>query len=357
MKNKNNNNILYLFIIIIVCLIYLIYKKNYLENFTETLETFDIIIIAGQSNACGAGSRNSGLSTRGPISTIDTTNPNIKQITGNYTGRSATINNSIILANDPLEHTQDRRSWNPSVGFGMSFAREYIANNPTKKILIVGCGFGGSGVLTSNSSGARWQVTPMASRNLSKDLYWMTIERLRTVRSKVHADSKVVAFLWHQGETDSQFIFNSNSTETLKTQYKNKLKESLEGMRTEIKTMFSMTRNYPIMLAGLYPDRWRNRVTRVVNNASNSLVMTRLIQQTCSNGDPNKIVNGIFVPTVEIRSSGSYNFNHALTGDSSMDSSGNIVSENNTNSHFSATSIRELGKRYYYYYTVEKNNL
>ena len=116
-----------------------------------------------------------------------------------------------------------------------------------------------------------------------------------------------------------------------------------------------MTKNYPIMVAGLCPDLWRNRITRVVNSGSRGQGTTQIIQQSCSAGDPNKIINGIFVPTIAIPSAGSYGtqFNRDLEGDSAMNSSGATTQNNQGHSHFSATSIRELGKRYYYYYTVE----
>jgi len=49
-----------------------------------------------------------------------------------------------------------------------------------------------------------------------------------------------------------------------------------------------------------------------------------------------------------------HDFNRRLEGDAVMNTSGNITRENSGNTHFSATSIRELGRRYFYFYDMIK---
>ena len=85
MKRKKNYLLIIFIIISIIVLFRFLYVRLRKENFT-TLETYDIIIIAGQSNSLGRGSRNHNPSQSGntlslrKISPDDDSNPLIKQL-------------------------------------------------------------------------------------------------------------------------------------------------------------------------------------------------------------------------------------------------------------------------------------
>jgi hypothetical protein len=340
---KNNYIIILLSVLIFISVTYLI-SNNY-ENF-QTATNYDIIIIAGQSNACGAGTRNTGTSIRGPIynAANDAPNPRIKQLSKT---------NTIIEARDPLDHSQDRTGYRPSVGFGMSFAKEYIRNERLtgeRNILIIGCGWGGSSMFNSEYY---WKK-PTAGNNLSKSLHNITISRVNAAKPLIGRTSKIVAFLWHQGESDSSYIATNTTNYNL---YKAALKETLTSMRSEIMRFYNQTYQFPILLGGLTPDTWINRITHARFPAANSDTMTFLIQKVSNPSDPDYIIKSSFVPSFSIPPpTGTYNFNYRLQSDNELDSKGvNIPGKEGSGvSHFSATSMRHFGIRYFYYYNLIK---
>jgi hypothetical protein len=359
MKNKK---IFFIFIIFICILLFLL-SNNSIENF-NTSEVYDIIVVAGQSNACGAGTRNicdsrvlpgcnntidlkKNSSKRGIITNIpnmyEQNFSDIKQFTGNYSSRDASLNNKIIDNAIRFEHIQERESTGVSNSFGYHFATQYfvnIAKPNRRKVLIVGCGYGGSGM---NPNGTYyWWRKPNNGDNTTRSLYNLTIERLRTLKNVlgVNNSSKIVAFLWHQGESDSIFVGDPSKPENA-ILYKSQLKNSLTGIRTSIMGIFNQSYQYPIMLGGLCPAR---------SASSYSIEMSRIISEVSNRADTNYIPKSIFIPTGALSNTGSYNFSNKLEGDSIKDVNGNIIELNSGVSHFSASSNRELGKRYFYFY-------
>lgn len=359
MKNKK---IVFIFLILI-CILLLLLRNNTIENF-NTSEVYDIIVVAGQSNACGAGTRNvcdsRGLpgcnntidlkknsSKRGVITNIpnmyEQNFSDMKQFSGNYSSRDASLNNKIIDNAIRPEHIQERGATSVSNSFGYHFSKEYLLNiaRPNRrKVLIVGCGYGGSGM---NPNGRYyWWRKPNNGENTTLSLYNLTIERLRTLKNVlgVNNSSKIVAFLWHQGESDSTSVGDPSKPENA-ILYKSQLKNCLTGIRTSIMGIFNQSYQYPIMLGGLCPAR---------SLSSYSIEMSRIISEVSNRGDINYISKSIFIPTGALSNTGSYNFTNKLEGDPDTDASGNITSMNSGVSHFSASSNRELGKRYFYFY-------
>ena len=345
---------------------------------------YDIVVIAGQSNGYGYGRRNVCDSTRlpgcgavvdlrknstlvGPITNIpnlyDSPNSKIKQFSGEWNS-DTTKRNKIIEAIDPLETFVSFGTGTNS--FGMSFAKDYIADSQiaigTRNLLLVNCSYPGTGV-DSGLDSMKWRK-PTANDDLSKSLYTKTVQRLKNLKTLLHPtnDSKVVAFLWHQGETDE-----TTATTTGKRNYKNKLKESLEGMREEIIGIFNNNNDsyiFPILLGGLCLDVQFNRITGVINTASKRQEMCKIISEVSNPNDAYYIEKSVFV------SSDYFTFSPRLESNTELDASGNSVgiryadgrfmscaSEDATerrscedNTHFSASANRELGKRYFHYY-------
>ena len=399
MRKKN-----YLIPIIIVALLFislLILTSNPIEKFQATSPTsqvYDIIIVAGQSNAMGYGFRNAcdisnslpgcttaadrirhnNNSTRTSAITniansYESTNPRIKQFSGENAAVEAN-RNKIIDMSEPLQHFQARAS--RYVSFTFHFAKEYLARTSmgSRQVLIVGCGWPGSSMFPalSPTGDRRFWRKPIATDNLTLSLYNMTVQRLRNVKNQLAPtnNSRVVAFLWHQGETD---ISSTVRSEANKTAYKTALKESLIGMRTEIMSIFNNNNSrytYPILLGGLSFDNNINRVTGVAMTPTvpptvppatplPELTGVRLMSQVISElsvpTNPNYIQKSAFVSTHSLPAVGrpTYDFSKHLEGNSTMDPTGRIIGADD-NSHFSATANREFGKRYFHYYNTIK---
>lgn len=140
-----------------------------LRDFTK--EAFDILIQAGQSNAEGSG--------LGPVD------------------QPYQVNDQVFYLNSDLTITQacERVLGNHiQSNFSLSFARQYLQNGRLeegRKLLILRCAVGGTGFLDN-----RWGMTD--------DLYLQMMEMIRTAL-QLNPENRLVAFLWHQGETDAIF--------------------------------------------------------------------------------------------------------------------------------------------------------
>ena len=386
MRKKN-----YLIPIIIVALLIislLILTSNPIEKFQATRPTsqvYDIIIVAGQSNAIAYGKRNScdsrnllaGCTTPadrirhnrnstivGAIATstsYELPNPKIKQFSSENNAVTAN-RNKIIDMSEPLQHFDQRSP--AHVSFAFHFAKEYLAriSMGSRQVLIVGCAWPGASMIpssTTNYAGSprKFWRKPIEGDNTSLSLYNRTVRRLQNVKNQLAPsnNSKVVAFLWHQGETNMTY---STLNEQNKNTYKSALKESLTGMRTEIMSIFNNNNSgymFPILLGGFPLDKDINRITKVVNPLGTSRAMSQVVSEVSNPGDPNYIQKSAFVSTHSLPAVGrpTYDFSKHLEGNSTMDPTGRIIGADD-NSHFSATANREFGKRYFHYYNTIK---
>lgn len=336
---------------------------------------YDIVIIAGQSNAVGCGIRNvcevatfagcegkvdlrKNSTVQGAIrlagyELIDTNK--VKMFSSDHDSADYVHpnKNKIVDIREPLDHTVARNPAEDSnkISFATSFAREYITKTSmgSRKLLIVGCAITATGI-------REWII--------NGELYNVTIDRLRKVRSclSVSNNSKVVAFLWHQGESDMTSIFSSANVGTTKTSYKSILRTSLTGMRTAIMPIFDNSNGgytFPILLGGLSYDKQWNRITGVKMDGLNARGQRTEYRQEMSEliselSDPNDIY---FIPKSAFVSSDYFTFLPRLEGNSVMDASGDetYTYGSDGNHHFSATSMRELGRRYFFFFTTIKN--
>jgi hypothetical protein len=136
-----------------------------------TGEHFDIIIQAGQSNSDGTG--------YGPAE-----NPWIPTENVWYLNFDCTLS----LAREAVNGNEIQSN------YSLSFAREYMAKGllaEGRKLLILRTSIGGTGFLDK-----RWGMTD--------DLYLHMMEMIRTALA-LNKENRLVAFLWHQGETDAIF--------------------------------------------------------------------------------------------------------------------------------------------------------
>jgi len=347
-----------LIFIIIILIIILIFNNNINNNEKfQTNQVYNIIIIAGQSNSKGTGSRNIGLnaSKYGAILTIpdDSIDNDIKMFD--------TFHSRVLSAQNPISTLESWSSVNKRadvgnhfdncnlVGFALTFAKAYKSyrnRTPNSQIMIAGCSYSGSGFNTASKELPYWwrptdsnitYYNPDPNKKETgkvSSLYLMTKNKLLNMKNNIHHNSKVVAILWHQGETDSGYIYNTAN----KNQYLSWVTELFRNLRNDVKNIFPQSStNVPILLGGLCPETYRNRITGKTTTSGFSN-MTSFIKNTIVPS----ISNSYFVSAEPITG-----FQRYLEGDNVLDSSGNEIQANTGNYHFSADSQREFGKRYY----------
>jgi hypothetical protein len=355
LKNLKVNYIIIFTLFILVTFLVV----NSTSGFTNQ-ESYDIVIIAGQSNAVGFGTRNHSSKTKfGATSSEDLPDSNIKMYC-----KDGNIRNAV----HPFDHLYD---WNSKkyrapisgssssdncneVGFGLTFSKEYLksAKKVNSKVLLVGCAYGGTSFSKpqrlNSSNGIWWRTTDDPNylftdtniRGSVRSLYLWTKEKITNMKAKVGPNSKVVAILWHQGEGDTDFCMTNRTNKNLYISYINTLFASL---RTDIRTLFPNSTSVPILLGGLSPElirkRDKNHSFRPGMNSTSG--MTYFIQ----NSVVPSIQNAYFVPSDPIPNS---KFTDYLEGDNEVNSAGDTTKENRSHVHFSASSQREFGKRYAY---------
>jgi len=367
-----NNNIL---IVIIILISFLLINNEESFEATSNLETYDIIIIAGQSNSVGFGRRNHLTPTLfGATSSEDLPDPNIDMYCKNGTIRKAqhpidslygwNSRNCIVPKTGitpglgPVGNSFDNSN---AVGLSLQFAKEYIKSNKktNSKALIVGCGMGGTGFINPVSRIPYWwRPANSTTHNYVDDkgnpqrdsrdnivtskivtsLYLMTKTKLTEMKAKVNPNSKVVAILWHQGESDSGECAMNEKNRLDYIRYINRL---FSDLRNDIKTLFPNSTNVPILMGGMCPEMYRNRITRKISQTSHFKLMSEFIK----NRVVPSITNCKFVSAEPMEPLN--RFNRYLEGNSQMDAQGKVTDAKDDNIHFSATSLREFGKRYF----------
>jgi hypothetical protein len=240
-------------------------------------EIFDIILQGGQSNAEGCGT--------GPI--VNEYQPNDNILYMNNTDREKFTHEYFI-------ETAQERVWGEDKvnEFALSFAKEYqkkrLISRPGRKILILRTAVGGTGWRDK-----RWGMTD--------DLY---LNMMAMIKAALELNPKnlLVAFLWHQGETDAG---------TGREHYDH-LSELVYSVRH--------TYNYGVLdlpfIAGDFVSEWK------LKNLQACEPTVQAIRDVC------KDVGGAFVETSDLKSN---NQEHG----------------NGDEIHFSRNALDILGRRYF----------
>lgn len=176
-----------------------------------SLEKFDIIIQAGQSNSEGCGIGNATVPfVQGPDIFYMENDLSIctahEYVSGNY-----------IIAN-----------------FSLSFSRRYMSSGflePGRKILILRAAVGGTGFRDK-----RWGI--------NDDLYLKMVEMTKTAL-ELNPQNRLAALLWHQGETDA--ILNAGRQEHY---------DNLTQMVNSVRNTFNCP-DLPF-IAGDFVSHWKN---------------------------------------------------------------------------------------------------
>ncbi|MBE6653018.1 MAG: sialate O-acetylesterase [Ruminococcaceae bacterium] len=250
-----------------------------LKDFSK--EAFDVIIQAGQSNSEGYafGHLEAPYSPDGRVwymNENDTISLAVEKVAGNG-----------IQAN-----------------FSLPFAREYVNAGRLagdRKLLILRAAVGGTGFLDN-----RWKLTD--------DLYLHMMEMIRTALA-LNPENRLVAFLWHQGETDAGLHATFD-------QHYNHLKTLVESVRTAFDVP-----NLPF-IAGDFVHDWRDV------NAEICAPVLDAIRAVCHDCTP-----AAFVETDGLKSNAQEAIDHPLGW-----GNGDII-------HFSRPAIYELGRRYFEKFT------
>jgi hypothetical protein len=375
MKSKKYTNYILLLLILVLCS-FLIYNSQSGFTATPALESYDIIIIAGQSNSIGYGTRNhSTAAFYGANSNIpdDLPSDRIKMYCNDGNIRNAShpfdhlLNWNSKTYRPPKKGATVGNAFNNcnQVGFGLTFSKKYLENrgDPNRKVIVVGCGYGGTGFSGADSDKGFWWKPndepnyrfKNGSTGLVKSLDLITRQKITDMSSKISTNSRVVAILWHQGEYDKDYCMSS---QTNKDTYISDISRLFTNLRNHIRTLYP-TSNPPILIGGLSPELDRKRIDhsfRTDNNSTPTTGMTYFIRTSVVPflNDATGVGNVHFVSCEPIPSSPYQDY---LEGDNELDEKGNpyrgvgagkIIRQNNSHVHLSASSQRELGKRYAY---------
>jgi hypothetical protein len=243
-----------------------------LRDFSK--EEFDIILQAGQSNSEGCGL---GKATQPFVQRED-----ILYFNNDFTISMA---QERVWANDVVAE------------FSLSFCTRYIEDNRLqsgRKLLVVRAAIGGTGFLDN-----RW--------GMNDDLFLRMMEMTKTAL-ELNPKNKLVAFLWHQGETDA--CLNADKA----THFKN-----LSTLINAVKTKFNSP-NLPF-IAGDFVKHWK------MDNIGICTPVIDAMKEVCET-----IGNAKFVYTDDLQSN-------------------DQVLHNEDTIHFCRESINELGLKYYKAYT------
>lgn len=179
-----------------------------LKDFTK--EKFDIIIQAGQSNSEGAA-----------FGSVE--DPYVPDERVWYLNQNGTL----TQAAEEVWYNDVRSN------FGLPFAREYLRTGMLpegRKLLILRSAVGGTGFLDG-----RWVM--------EGDLYQQMMNMIRTALS-LNPENRLVALLWHQGETDSV------RGASFEVHYKH-----LSGLLSSVRTTFQVP-DLPF-IAGDFVQDWK----------------------------------------------------------------------------------------------------
>lgn len=184
-----------------------------------------VILVAGQSNT------NAGF---GLDPAIDLPEQGIMQF-----GRFDDHDRKIIAAVEPLQHHTAKEN---KIGFALTFSKLVKKHfNDDRELLIVPCGYGGSGFQNN-----RW--------NKGDDLYTDAVDRVQSILLR-NKESRLLAILWHQGEKD---IDNSN--------YQDSLDDFITNIREDLNAQ-----NVPFIVGGMVPfwvakEERRQRIQHIIKN-------------------------------------------------------------------------------------------
>ena len=275
--------------------------KNEFSDFV-----FDIVVVAGQSNAEGYGVSHESepLVISNAYEIIDKNKYGMKlKEDGSYDSLDFVYPVEVVIRE--LQERSVDGIYNSDLS--LSFVEEYKKSkfySPERKILVIKTGYGGSGFAFDQ-------------HGVGNPLYIRMIDMIN-IGLSLNNNNRIVAFLWHQGEHDAFENAWFSYEERYEYYYSNLLNEFL-GVREEYKQF-----DFPIITGGLCRD-WKKRYM------IESEAIEKATIDVCE-----KIGNAKFVQTSDLPS------NEEIIHNGDLD-------------HFCKESILSLGKRYFEAFASLKN--
>ena len=206
-----------------------------IKNFREFYNTdFDVVVLAGQSNAQGGGlgeTENHYIKNDSVYFLSDTKSFGL-------TVDSETDNVS-LNADCPSIAFIEQAEDNECANFTFTFAEQYVKNKLQKgrKLLIIKSAVGGTGFTRGE-----WRL-------VTGKLYYRMLSMVDEVL-QLNPNNKLVALLWHQGENDAFEKANEDVVEIESFYYDN-----FKAIMTDFRARYD-AQNLPIIAAG-FVDEWR----------------------------------------------------------------------------------------------------
>lgn len=250
------------------------------------MQAYDIIIQGGQSNAEGCG--------LGPVDQEYIPNEDILYLDVERIVDPRPDGVRVTYEDKPfvLHIAEERLCEDKILGdFSLTFSNRYVKNGFLKngrKLLIVRAAIGGTAFQKGH-----W--------GLQDPLYLKMLEMTDYALS-LNSENKIVAFLWHQGETDA---LEGNLAENYKKQ--------MFSMVTKVRETFG---NMPF-IAGDFSNEWKSKNEGICNPIINAV-----------KGVVGELGNAEFVETADLLS------NNQKTG-------------NGDDIHFCRDSLHKLGEKYF----------
>ena len=251
-----------------------IYPASFAEDDADYANVggYDIIIQAGQSNAEGNG--------WGYLDTPFEPNDNILYFADSFQLGGA-INDKFSVM--PAQEKRSTTTGNLKNEFALSFAQDYLYSDlyhEGRKILIVRAAVGATGFSDNGINDLNW----LPESNLYPRMVKAVQDALKLEFSATNEyKNRLVAFLWHQGETDAHSYADARMTYTKaeETYY-----ENLSTLLTNFKTTFNCP-NLPFLCADFVQD-WKQNRSEIKNYAP---LISSAQKRICENFKPAAYLN------------------------------------------------------------------
>jgi len=184
-----------------------------------SIEGYDIVILAGQSNMSGRGTAYSAV--------LDPVNLRVFQ----YKSKAPNAN-TIVAASEPL----DMHDTPTGIGPGLQFARWYASRKlvGNRKVLLVPVAHGGTPLVSAAILGWR--------RGVTGGLYANLVAQASGALAAAGVGSRIVTMLWLQGETDGD-------ASILGSDYQTDFDALINGIRTDLGIA-----DLPIIIGTMVPE-------------------------------------------------------------------------------------------------------
>ncbi|MFI3228601.1 MAG: MBG domain-containing protein [Bacillota bacterium] len=246
-------------------------------------EGYDIIIIAGQSNALGYYSPASEDTYLTPYNKV------YAVVSGTSDGEYETTNGIYTVG----EYSRTKTNGNYDYSFGETFVEEYAENYlaSNRSVLVVKVAEGGTGFFYKNNY---WDTE-------GGSLYESLITQITyALGDNVSGDNRVVGFLWHQGEYDMKNDCNV-ATSSYSDTYCTALTALIDGVRSTVTAnggTWNSSNTLPVFIGQVSQEYFEINATYSVTYANGYANVMSDIETVVENDD-----NTYFISSDELKGS------------------------------------------------------